>query len=154
VSLAGPGAAVRALGFSPDGRLLASADEYHGWAGTFDEMVVDLTGDFQDSTVTLWDRTDPSHPTRAATLAQRRGTPPGHTREQPRGRRTALTGHTASVSALAFSPTSRLLATAGQEATVLLWDISSPVRPTCTSNTDPPRPGTDTGVQPRRPTAG
>jgi WD40 repeat protein len=55
-----------------------------------------------DTTVILWDLTDPNHPTRQD--------PP-------------LTGHTDSVNSVALSPDGPILATASDDTTAILWDL-------------------------------
>ena len=57
--------------------------------------------------VRLWDLSRPDHPTLVSTLA----------------------GHGASVQAQAFSPSGRLLVTAGADKAVILWDITQPTKP-------------------------
>ena len=79
---------VRAVAFSPDGRSLASGSA--------------------DTTVRLWNVTDPAYP---ASLG-----PP-------------LTGHTDSVNAVVFSPDGRTLASGGADGTVRLWNVSDPAYP-------------------------
>ncbi|RZQ65866.1 PD40 domain-containing protein [Amycolatopsis suaedae] len=72
-----------------------------------------------DYTVSLWDTADPARPRHLATL----------------------TGHTGPVSAFAFSPDGRTLATASRDHTARLWDVSTPDRPgevaTLTGHTAP-----------------
>ncbi|MFI7135179.1 hypothetical protein ACIBQ1_56660 [Nonomuraea sp. NPDC050153] len=86
-----PGRALQAVAVSPSGRLLAAA----GAAVT-------------DSTVLLWDTTDPRHPSRVGP---------------------ALTGHTGPVYAVALSPDGRILATGGKDRSVRLWNVADPAQP-------------------------
>jgi WD40 repeat protein len=82
---------VHAVAFSPDGRLIAT------------------TGD--PGTAVLWDVSDASRLTRAATLG-------------------VAKWYESIVYALAFSPGGRLLATGRNDKTVILWEISDPWHPT------------------------
>ena len=87
--LTGHTSTIDAVAFSPDGHTLA-------------------TGSF-DSTVRLWNVSDPAHPTPLG--------PP-------------LTGHTKSVNAVTFSPDGHTLATGSFDSTVRLWNVSDPAHPT------------------------
>jgi WD40 repeat protein len=100
-TLTGHGRAVNAVGFSPDGRLLAS-----GCA---------------DKTVILWDVTDPAHAAQRAALTHPPLGPHPPWRNKP-------SKWDAGVNAVAFSPDGRLLACGGGR-TVFLWDVTSPGRP-------------------------
>jgi WD40 repeat protein len=83
--LTGHSGLVNTVAFSPDGRLLASAS----W----------------DSTIRLWDTSDPDNP-------------------QPVGQ--PLRGHTDRVTSVAFSPDGTTLASSGFDNTVRLWDLTTP----------------------------
>jgi WD40 repeat protein len=79
----GPTNTVTSVAFSPDGRMLASGG--------------------LDSTVRLWEVTDPSHPS-------------------PLGR--PLIGHTGAVLTVAFGPDGQTLASGSSDTTVRLWDVA------------------------------
>ena len=93
-TLTGHSRAVNAVGFSPDGRVLASGSA--------------------DTTVILWDVTDPAHPDQRATLAH------------PRPERGTSRG---GVRAVGFSADGRLLASGSADRTVALWDVTDPAHP-------------------------
>ncbi|MFF2616866.1 hypothetical protein [Kitasatospora sp. NPDC058046] len=127
--------------FSPDGRTLV------------------IAGRYSSGTVQLWDVTDPDHPTRsgpsipggAGSMAL---SPDGHTlvtitdtgvagatgdgdvklwnisdHNHPTLLGRALSGYTSRVSALAFSPDGKILATNGAGAGVRLWNVTDPAHP-------------------------
>ncbi|MFF7701151.1 nSTAND1 domain-containing NTPase [Streptomyces lydicus] len=79
---------VNSLAFSPDGHTLATGSA--------------------DSTVRLWNVTDPAHVTQATNL------------EQP------LSGHTGPVESVAFSPDGHMLATGSHDKSVRLWNVTDP----------------------------
>src|ERR1022692_1750483 len=93
------GSGVRAAGFSPDGRLLASGNA--------------------DKTVILWDVTDPAQ--RAALTHPPLG-------PRPRWGAEPMYKWDAGVNAVGFSPDGRLLA-CGCDRTVFLWDVTDPGHP-------------------------
>src|ERR1039457_3100349 len=96
------GSGVRAAGFSPDGRLLASGNA--------------------DKTVILWDVTDPVHPARRAALTH---PPPG---PRPRWGAEPMYKWDAGVNAVGFSPDGRLLA-CGCDGAGFLWDVTDLAHP-------------------------
>ena len=146
-ALLGHSRAVHGVGFSPDGRLLATGSA--------------------DKTAILWDVTDPAHPARAATLTGHRGavhglgfSPDGRLLATGSARKTVILwdvtdpAHPAragaftdrgAVRAVGFSPGGRLLATASAEreysstggmsgislfhVAVILWDVAAPAHP-------------------------
>ncbi|MET8153712.1 WD40 repeat domain-containing protein [Actinoplanes sp. NPDC049668] len=93
---------INAVAFSPDGRLLATADGDFGVAGG-------TGGSWRKGSASLWDVTDPAAVTRTATLT------PG--------------GGAGQVRAVAFSPDGRSLAWAGDATDLIVCDVTDPVRP-------------------------
>ncbi|QDY76519.1 hypothetical protein [Streptomyces qinzhouensis] len=88
------------------GRSPSIAKNPYGQTASFTSDGLTLVTAEGDSTVRLWDATDPHRP-----------------REE-----TTLTGHRAVVCGTAFSPDGRVLATAGRDSTVRLWDTTEPRR--------------------------
>jgi WD40 repeat protein len=95
---------VKALGFSPDSRLLATGSG---------QTASSEYGSSSSGAVVLWDVTDPAHPCRTApTLPRSRGAGEVH--------------------AVTISPNGRLLAT-DEGTAVTVWDITDPAYPAKTS---------------------
>ncbi len=87
-TLTGHTTSVNSVTFAPDGRTLATGSK--------------------DSTVILWDLTDP-------VASRRLGQP--------------LTGHSKPVNSVAFTPDGRTLATGSDDNTVILWDVTDRAQP-------------------------
>jgi len=118
--------AVRAVAFSPDGRLLATASDagrVQLWDTVSGREVRVLCDDHPD-TVALAFAPD------GATLALNRGATV-ELWDVASGRlRQKLEGHTAAVCALAYSADGRLLASGGKDMAVKLWDTAAGREPT------------------------
>jgi WD40 repeat protein len=126
-------ASVSALAFSPDGLLLAASCQHEH------QIVIPQVGGYipqppvtHNSMVFLWDLTHPRHPTRTATLIQRGGEGPPTKWKRPLSDAT-FTGHADTVWSVGFAPNGRLLATGGDDRTILLWDVTNPAHPRPTS---------------------
>ncbi|MET7718771.1 hypothetical protein [Streptomyces sp. NPDC005407] len=138
-----------AVMFSPDGRTLITATEWlRGYKETTDPKERFHGSDGHPTGATLWDITDPRTPKELVRFNSWSGgiafTPDSRTLALGQGRRTTLwdinsrtaprrlarlDGHTDDVQAMTFSPDGRTLATAGFDATAILWDTSTPARP-------------------------
>jgi WD40 repeat protein len=119
--LGSPDSTVHALGFSPNGRLLAISSQRRGVTG--DVMVASGPS---VSEVSLWDVTDPAQPAPTATLT--------HRRVSNKQRWADRLDDEPTVYAVGFSVDGSLLATGSADGTVGLWDVTDPTQPAWTAS--------------------
>ncbi|MBT8226372.1 MAG: hypothetical protein HKP61_04205 [Dactylosporangium sp.] len=115
---------VHAVAFSADGAILATASSQHIESYDGFSMTVSDT-----SAVDLWDVADPTRPRRLARLDQRGA---ASLRSSRHRRYPTFTGHADAAQAVAFSPAGRALLTAGADGAAILWDLTTPTRPSVT----------------------
>lgn len=117
----GFGAAVVAVAFSPDGRLLA-AGSANGKVVLEDEATGRATATFQTGSVVNDVRFSPDGRTLAASTKS--GTV-GLWNMSARHLAATLNAHAGAINGIAFSPDGATLATANDNGTVVLWDLAS-----------------------------
>jgi WD40 repeat protein len=111
---------VFSLAFSPDGRMLASANH---------AQITTQYGGSASSEIALWGLASPTCLSPLAALTERDEQLVIHGRRPSRLECATFTGHPGTARAAVFSPTGDTLLTGGDDGTALLWDITVPTRP-------------------------